>query len=204
MLKLRDIMTTEVFTVTPETSLREAMELLGRRHVSGAPVISGGKLIGVVTGTDLVTFASALSGVPTERATSDDSAVWGEPSVEDEVENENEPGSAYFADMWDDAGADVTERVEFSGGPEWNVLEEHSVDEVMTHVPLATLPPDADVEAAADLMKRKAIHRVLVVEGDTLLGVVSAMDIAKAAADHKLTKRVYVFNRDRDFDDTDG
>lgn len=200
MLRLQDIMTTDVLTLTPETSLREAMELLGRNHVSGAPVVSGGTLVGVVSGTDLMTFASALSGVPTERDTGAWD-IWEEPSIERDVEAENEPASAFFSELWDDAGADAVERAANIAGPEWNVLEEHDVSEVMTRAPLSTLAPGADAEAAADLMKRNSVHRVLVTEGDRLLGIVSAMDIAKAAADHKLTKRTYVFNRDQDFGD---
>ena len=101
--------------------------------------------------------------------------------------------------MWDDAGADLTERFVGTAGPEWNKLEEHDVSEVMTRVPLVTLEPGADVEMAADLMKSKAIHRVLVTEGDKLVGIVSALDITRAVADHKLTRRTYVFNRDQDF-----
>jgi len=42
MLRLRDIMTTDALTVSPETTVREAMELLARHHVSDAPVVSGG------------------------------------------------------------------------------------------------------------------------------------------------------------------
>ncbi|HVX38596.1 MAG TPA: CBS domain-containing protein [Gemmatimonadaceae bacterium] len=201
MLKLRDIMTTDVLTVTPETSVLDAMDLLGRRHVSGAPVVSGGTLVGVVTATDLMAFASSLSGVPTERELHDEWGIWGEESVEEEVEQEAEPASAFFSELWDDAGADTAERMAHVSGPEWNVLAEHDVSEVMTRTPLATLPPDADVESAADLMRRDAIHRVLVTDGGTLVGIVSALDVARAAAEHKLTRRTYVFNRDGDFSD---
>lgn len=198
MLRLRDIMTSDLLTVTPETSVREALELLGGRHVSGAPVISGGKLVGLVTGTDLMTFAASLPGVPTRRETQDESGDWADPSLDEEVERERESASAYYSELWDDVGADVTERIASVDGPEWNMLEEHDVSEVMTSVPLVTLGPDADVEAAADLMKEKGIHRVLVTDGHSLLGVVSALDVAKAVAERKLTRRTYVFNRDRD------
>ena len=51
MLALRDIMTADVVTVSPQTTLREAMELLAQRHLSGAPVVSGGELVGVVSAT---------------------------------------------------------------------------------------------------------------------------------------------------------
>lgn len=202
MLRLRDIMTTEVVTLTPETSVRDAMELLGHSHVSGAPVVAAGRLVGVVSATDLMTFAAALPGVPTQSEIADDWLEAGEQVVgADEVEGDAEPPGAYFSDLWDDAGAEVSSRVENVDGPEWNALEEHEVSEVMTHLPLVTLPPDADVEAAARLMNDRAIHRVLVTDEDTLVGVVSSLDIAKAVADHRLITQVFVFNRDSAFRD---
>jgi CBS domain-containing protein len=200
MLRLRDIMTSNALTVTPETTVREAMELLARHHVSGAPVVSGGDLVGVVSGTDLMSFAAALSGVPTENDANEEWGEWAEPSIADEVEQGNEPASAFFSDLWDDAGAEVTGRIASASNPEWNVLEEHDVSELMTRTPLATLGPDASAEAAAELMRTNGIHRVLVTEGEKLVGIVSALDIATAAADHRFTNRRYVFNRDENFD----
>jgi CBS domain-containing protein len=203
MLRLRDIMSTDLVTVTPETTLREALELLGARHLSGAPVVSNGNLVGVVTATDLMTFVAALPGTPTERATSSLQDEWEGPSVEQEAEEEVEPASAFFSELWDDAGAETTERMATVQGPEWNVLEEHDVSEVMTRPPLATLPPDAGVEAAADLMKQRRIHRVLVTKDDALVGIVSALDVAEAVAEQLLTKRTYAFNRDDEFRDAE-
>jgi CBS domain-containing protein len=201
MLRLRDIMTTEAVTFTPETTVREAMELLARHHVSGAPVVSGGELVGVVSGTDLMSFAAALSGVPTENDTTQEWGEWSEASIGDDVEAGNEPASAFFSDLWDDAGAEVTGRISSTSTPEWNVLEEHDVSELMTRTPLATLGADATAEAAAELMRTKGIHRVLVTDGAKLVGIVSALDIATAAADGRFTSRKYVFNRTNEYDD---
>lgn len=183
MLRLRDIMTTDVLTVNPETSLREAMELLGRHHVSGAPVVAGGAVVGVVTTTDLMAFVSSLSGVPTVRDTAD---VLDFDEVTPEIADDEIEGSVFFTDLWDDAGADVVEREANITAPEWNALEEHEVSEVMTRAPLRTLPPDADARLAAALMSSERIHRVLVTDGNHLVGIVSALDIAKAVAEHKL------------------
>ena len=191
MLRLRDIMTTDVLTVNPETSLREAMELLGRHHVSGAPVVAGSAVVGVVTTTDLVAFASSLSGVPTARDTAD---ALDFDEVTPEVAEDEIEGSVFFTDLWDDAGADVVEREASIAAPEWNALEEHDVSEVMTRVPLHTLSPEADARLAAALMWSERIHRVLVTDGDQLVGIVSTLDIAKAVADHRLVDRTYVFD----------
>lgn len=200
MLRVRDIMTTEVITVAPET-FREAMELFAKRHVSGAPVIAGGHLVGVVSTTDLMMLTAALAGVPTAR---DAPAEWADDVDATGVtaaENEDDAGPTFFADLWDDAGADVTSRIDATASPEWSVLDEHDISEVMTRMPITTLPPTAGVEQAADLMRRQCIHRILITEGEALAGIVSALDIVAAVADHRFTARNNVFNETRPFTD---
>lgn len=55
MLTVQDVMTREVFAVTPDTSLLTTARLFAVRHITGAPVIDRhGRLLGVVTQTDLV------------------------------------------------------------------------------------------------------------------------------------------------------
>jgi CBS-domain-containing membrane protein len=55
MLTVRDIMTTNVYTVEADASAEEAAWGLTRRHIGGAPVRDGeGNLIGVLTKGDLV------------------------------------------------------------------------------------------------------------------------------------------------------
>ena len=55
MQKAADIMTKEVITVTPETTVTELALLLASNSISGAPVLdSSGALVGVVTENDLI------------------------------------------------------------------------------------------------------------------------------------------------------
>lgn len=194
MLRLSDIMTRDVITVTPETTIRQAAELLSTRHVSGAPVVSGNTIVGVVSATDLLRFSASTAGGSAEGE------EWADIETDpaEEPEHENAPSQSYFADLWPDASADVSERMAAKAGTEWDALDEHSVEEVMTRE-LWALSPHDEVLAAADLMWHHSIHRVLVIEDGRLVGIVSASDIARAAAEHKLTLRTYVFNRDRDF-----
>lgn len=200
MLKLRNIMTTDVVSVTPLTTLRDAMELLARQHVSGAPVLAGERVVGVVSAADLIGFAASDPGVPREREHAEDTEWrdWSELPLPDRSDGENEPSAEFFTDLWEDAGADVSERMERADGPEWNSLEEHEVREVMTRR-LWALRPDDTVEQAAELMHRAGIHRVLVVEDGNLVGIVTVSDIARAVAERKVSGRTYVFNRDREF-----
>ncbi|MBM9602775.1 CBS domain-containing protein [Desulfopila inferna] len=55
MKQAKDIMTTKVITVTPQTTVSELAQLLTENNISGAPVVdSNNTLIGVVTENDLV------------------------------------------------------------------------------------------------------------------------------------------------------
>jgi CBS domain-containing protein len=55
MFKVRDIMTTNVVTVTPEATLREAAGLILRHGVSGLPVVDDqDQLVGVLSEWDLL------------------------------------------------------------------------------------------------------------------------------------------------------
>lgn len=55
MQKAADIMTKEVITVTPETTVTELALLLASNSISGVPVLdSSGAVVGVVTENDLI------------------------------------------------------------------------------------------------------------------------------------------------------
>src|SRR5213075_2597347 len=108
MLRLQDIMTRDIVTVSPEISIRDAMVLFSERHIGGAPVIANSTLVGVVTLTDLAELASSLPGVPTQRPSQ---AEWG--AFEDPLSwvDDESPPMVYYADLWDDSGADVAARI---------------------------------------------------------------------------------------------
>jgi CBS domain-containing protein len=67
MMTVRDLMTTDVTTVDPDLTLRDAVELFAQRHVSGAPVMTGARVVGVLSTSDVLAFEAATPGVPTER-----------------------------------------------------------------------------------------------------------------------------------------
>lgn len=198
MLRVRDIMTTAVVSVTPETSVRDAIELLATRHLSGAPVVSGRQLVGIVSAADLMVFLAQLPGVPADRFSDDD---YDDDERQADAESDEAAQGAYFCDLWDDAGADTVARLESPATPEWDLLADRYVGEVMTRAPLHTVVPDDSAEHAARLMQSAGIHRVLVVDEDQLVGIVSSLDIVNAAADLRFSSRTYVFNHDRDFGD---
>jgi CBS domain-containing protein len=188
MIRIRDIMTTDVIGVAPEMSLREALNLLVSHHVSGAPVLDGPKVVGVVSTTDLLEF---IAEPPSPEAAEVEKEEW--------VEGEAAP-AAFFVDVWHQGEEDVSERFREGIGSEADLLASHTVSEAMTRT-TCSLPPTTYVDAAARYMREKGIHRILVLEGDELLGVVSTTDISHAVADQRVGHRSFVFNRETDFDD---
>lgn len=180
-LRLRDIMSSDVITVHPEMTLRDVIGVLTGRGVSGAPVVAGDRVLGVISATDVLEFETATPGVPTER---DDRSEWGEWEPE-EWEEGAEPPAGYYVEMWPDAGADIGERFRSVEGPEWDVLAEHTVSEAMTRT-LCALSPEAEVPAAAEYMLKAGIHRVLVVDEGRLAGIVSTTDIVRAVAERRI------------------
>ena len=147
MLKVKDLMTPDVLTVQPNTTVREAAELLSTEHVGGTPVVRLGKLVGMVSARDLLDFIAALPADPSE----------------------------------------------VSGGMEHGILDDHTVEEAMTRSPLTTIEPEAPANKAAEIMKAEGIHRLPVVDGGKLVGIISTLDIVKALADKKLSYRTFVF-----------
>lgn len=54
-MRAHQIMTRSVVTVTPETTILEAANIMLRQHISGLPVVNGtGKLVGIVTEGDFI------------------------------------------------------------------------------------------------------------------------------------------------------
>ena len=65
MLYARDIMTTEVLTVSPETSIADLSKTLENRQIGGVPVVAkDGRLVGVITQSDLLERARDLEMPP--------------------------------------------------------------------------------------------------------------------------------------------
>jgi CBS domain-containing protein len=179
MLRLQDIMTREVLSVSPELGIRETMELFATRHVSGAPVMSGNQVIGIVASSDLMSFAAEraqrlLDDIPEDVDEADDTFV-----------GADDASCAYFVTLWG-RESDGTR-----GGPEmasagWCALGEHTVSEVMTFGPVRALPPGAGVDEAATLMCNAGVHRVLVMDAGAVVGIVTTTDIVRAVAGHYL------------------
>jgi CBS domain-containing protein len=50
----RDVMTTSVMTIGPQTTVSTAIDIMLQKHVSGLPVVDAGKLVGILSEGDLL------------------------------------------------------------------------------------------------------------------------------------------------------
>ena len=126
------------------------------RQVSGAPVVDGERLVGVVSQADVVRLL-----YDEQKKAQQVSDFYGSPfpiaiSALDQLAKD----SRKIADH----------------------LTKQKVGEVMIPYPLTVRPHDA-VESVARLMVSERIHRVLVTEDERLVGIVSSLDIARLVAE---------------------
>jgi CBS domain-containing protein len=171
MLKLRDFMTRDVATLAPEDTLRAAIAMLSERFITGAPVVSGDDVVGVVSAMDIMDFAATAMALPAETQAEE----WPADDAGDDV------ASSYFTDLWD-RGTDL---LDDGGVLAHDVLEDHTVGDAMTTT-LLMLPGDAEVHEAAAYMIEHGVHRVLVADAGQLEGLVTTTDFLRLIAERRL------------------
>ena len=120
MTAVRDVMTTELITVEPSTSVAAAVTVMGMQRVGAVLAIDNGRLEGIFTERDLVRALSYDIG-----ASSQPVAHW------------------------------------------------------MTRDPI-TVGPEASVEQALELMLNGHFRHLPVMEGESVVGVVSIRDLSRA------------------------
>ena len=155
-VKVREIMSTAVHHVSPRLPLVDLESRLSAQRISGAPVIERGKVVGIVSRSDI------------EQAISQ--------------ERVKTAAAAAFYQQTDVAGEEAAGGPVDATGPALENLRNSSVRDVMTREVISVEGGDSVVEAARR-MKSRRIHRVLVIEDGRLLGIVSSFDIVCLLAD---------------------
>ena len=147
-INARDLMNPEVLTVDKDLSVRELAAFLLDNQISGAPVADeDGKLVGVVSMTDIAAAASRDAGVATDRRN---------PSF-------------YLRDLDETYSEEDVRR--------FHIEEpDRSVEDIMTPT-VYSVDVDDTVSTLAALMLDGHLHRVLVTEADRPVGIISTSDL---------------------------
>ena len=148
----QDIMSRELFAVSPEMSLIDMDKALSSRKISGAPVVSSGELIGIVTSTDIGRRFS--SNLKTEAG--ETSYYW----------HSNGTMTNLIVGSETDAG-DLVER-----------LSRCTVADIMTD-DVISVSPDDEIKVVASLMSKYKIHRILVVDDKRPVGMITSLDMVE-------------------------
>jgi CBS domain-containing protein len=93
--KVSEVMTHSVHTVTGDTSLADAVDLMERNRVKRVPVVKGRKLVGIVSRAN---FLHALASIVTDvkAATPDDAAIHERLTADLKSQNWAAPGLVEF------------------------------------------------------------------------------------------------------------
>ena len=159
-IRVRDVMQTKLQTVGPKMTVRELEGALIAHHVSGFPVVEDGRLVGVVTRSDIVRTLVV------------------EHTFDDQV-------SDYYAFLARPSASDAAEAVIEMGARVGARIEGMSVADVMV-TNVITAAPDESIEEVAWLMVDKGIHRLPVTQAGALVGMITSLDLAGLIADGRL------------------
>jgi CBS domain-containing protein len=147
-----DVMTDEVVSASPTMTIKEVDELFTVHAISGAPVLDDGVLVGVISQSDVI------------RVLYDEQIAAGDISQ-------------YLLSPYPIPLPALTEIARDRAHIVDRMINT-KVSDVMTRVPV-TVAPDDSVAVVARLMCDESVHRVLVTENEGLVGIVSALDLAR-------------------------
>lgn len=153
-IRAKDIMTTNITTVEPETTVHKIAQLLSDRHISAVVVIDRGSVVGIVSEGDLLHRQEL--GTEFERMSSF--------RVSAEIENKSA----------------ISYEIETESSSRLKSHGMHARD-VMTRK-VVTVEEDTSLADVVRTLQGNHIRRVPVIRGAKLIGVVSRADIMRALA----------------------
>jgi len=148
----KEIMTKKPKVLAPEMTIHDAVEFFRKHRIRGAPVVSKGKLVGLLTEYDLLDF----------------------------MEVHEFGGKLWMPAPFDfiEAVLDAKQE-EYEIRKEFEKLRKATVEKAMS-TELVSVSPDTHVSEVADLMTEGNLTHVPVVENGKLVGLVTRSDLIKS------------------------
>lgn len=158
-LKVRDLMTTQVVTLSPEDNLKKAVIKLALENISGAPVVDNrNHLMGILSENDVLDlilhYQQAL---------------------------DKEQTDSVMLNYSMDSASETDERLKMISEEISNKL----VKDVMTRTVLTTTPDTTIMEVLKSMIEMK-VNRLPVVEKGVVVGIISRGDIIFALYKRKV------------------
>ena len=151
-----DVMARDVVTLSPDMTLSEMDRVLLEQQVSGAPVVEGKRLVGIVSRADVI-------------------------RVLYEEQREAQRVSDFYTSPFP-IPIPALENLARDSRKIADHMIKLRVHEVMTPNPLTVTPGDR-VEWVAKMMNAQRIHRLPVTEDDQLVGIITSLDIVRLVAE---------------------
>jgi CBS domain-containing protein len=205
-ISIHRVMTSHPVTITPFRELREAVELMIKNNISSIPVVDNDEVVGIVAKSDLMEFYRQKytnKWKVSQLMTSDVITVNENHSIghvisimEDQkigkviVMRDNEPvgiitsANISFANVEDPETGVSVEKIAFlrkiDGQEKRNIREVSMVTagDIMTNH-LIKIGADEDAANAADLMVKKDVSGIPVVNENELVGIITKTDIIR-------------------------
>ncbi len=150
-MQVKEIMTPDAVVCQKDTTVREVAALLREHRIGGLPVMNEGRVVGIVTESDILGLLS------TGRISED---LW-LPSPLELIE------------------VPVRELMNWERTKKaLSHIGEKKAAEVMSH-PVISVTPDTEIEEAAALMLENRIARLPVIQEGRLVGIVARADIIR-------------------------
>lgn len=150
-----DVMNRALVCASPEQDLLEVERLLLERRIRGVPVVQQGRLVGMISASDVArvqVLMNSLDGQVNDRLD------W--PMQADGFQHADAPDFHGFREM--------IGRLKVS-------------DAMRDHVSVCA--PETPLVEVARKMFDDRVHRVIVVEGEKPVGIISSLDLVKVLAD---------------------
>jgi len=156
MKKVKDFMCHDVLFVRPNNSVFDVAKVFSKNNISGAPVVENGKVVGVISISDIIKFMGIRLS---------DGKILGTDLTQSL--------SMIFLKLVK-MGKDFTDFKK-----DLERISKTEIKHMMSKIVVAT-DPNADLFEAANVMERNDVNRLPVIDNGKLVGIIARADLIRA------------------------
>ncbi len=152
MQTAKDIMTAPALSVTGDQTVREVLEMLAEKKISGFPVVNEeNQVIGIISDTDIIRYSHTINVIPLSNLSG-----------------------------WVSPYADISDLASMRKG--FDMLHTTSVSQIMTKKVYTIMEDEAATDVAKLMNKRKINRVPVVDAAGKLVGIITRSDMVQCMA----------------------